>query len=318
MRGQPSLLRARISSEELRTLLVAIRRHRQDGYGRLADDLGDVFTPRRDGKSKRKELGLQRYSTEGLKSRMKAINPILFSEDEIANILTRLDRLIPDAMWAALPEFAQPIVKKIFRPNIDLTNALADWSGAPDNQTDFVNDRTSPSLKTGNGNYLILRLSPSSTDEQREAGSLLCSHMFILSPSPKNPLAQFLTRRPDLKGREHYIRGVIFERDNLIYSIGRARLAKGFRTALMEGHNRGTDRYDMFGSRLGIQGQKGPAFAYPVYCYQLKRRRSRTDLNTMLGRKSEDSDILKREINGFDEILSKLKQAATSPFGVEC
>ena len=72
----------------------------------------------------------------------------------------------------------------------------------------------------------------------------------------------------------------------------------------------------MFGARLGLQESPEFPYAYPIYCYQLKRPRTRAEITRLTGYKSVEDAELVRQINGLDRIIERLQTAARSRFGV--
>lgn len=283
-----SIIRARLRTDELALLLEELKYLRRLTYTQMCDVLG---IPRKSHNRLQKQmLGMQAFSSE-----------------EIQAHATRLDTEIRASEWAELAARLPDLVRWIYSPPVDLPNALSGWLGLYGTQTAFQAQRTGP-----NGSYLILRLNK---DGKKEA-ALICSWMLIRSPSVRSPVAEFLTQRPKTNGISRYVRGIIFQREGLIFSFGKARHGVGFRSTILSPVNRGTDRFDMFGARLGLQESPETPFSYPIYCYQLKRPRTRSEIIGLTGYKSMDDAKLISQINGLQRIIERLQGAAKSKYGV--
>jgi hypothetical protein len=283
-----SIIRARLRSDELAQLLEELKSLRRLTYTQMCDVL--AVPRKRCNRLQKQMLGLQ-----------------AFSSDEIQAHVARLDTGIRDHEWVELAARLPELLRSIYSPPIDLPNALSGWLDLDGTQRTFQAQRTGE-----NGSFLILRLNKNGKEDTR----LICSWMLIRSPSVRSPVAEFLTQRPKTNGISRYVRGIIFQRGGLIFSFGKARHSVGFRSTILSPENRSTDRFDMFGARLGLQESPEVPYAYPIYCYQLKRPRTRSEIARLTGYKSaRDSDLV-QQINGLDRIVEQLHRAATNRFGV--
>ena len=283
-----SIIRARLRSHELAALLEELKHLRRLTYAQMCDVLA---VPRKNHNRLQKQmLGLQ-----------------AFSPGEIEAHAARLDTEIRAGEWAELAGRLPDLMRWIYCPPIDLPNALAGWLGLYGTQNAFQAQRTGQ-----NGSFLILRLNK----EGKKDAALICSWMLIRAPSVRSPVAEFLTQRPKTNGISRYVRGIIFQREGLIFSFGKARHGVGFRSTILSPANRGTDRFDMFGARLGLQESPETPFAYPIYCYQLKRPRTRSEIIALTGYKAVDHPNLVAQVNGLERIIARLQGAARSKYGV--
>ena len=283
-----SIIRARLRSDELARLLEELKFLRRLTYTQMCDVL--VIPRARQNRLQKQMLGLQ---------------PFTF--DEIQAYVARLDTDIRDKEWVELAARLPDLVQSIYSPAIDLPNALARWLDLDGTQRAFQSQRTGE-----NGSFLILRLNKNG----RKDSELICAWMLIRSPSVRSPIAEFLTQRPMTNGIRRRVRGIIFQRGGLIFSFGKARHGVGFRSTILSPENRSTDRFDMFGARMGLQESPEVPYAYPIYCYQLKRPRTRAEITRLTGYKSMEDAELVRQINGLDRIIERLQTAARSRFGV--
>ena len=292
-----SLIRARLTSDELTGILKTLKKHYDYSYTGLIEFIDPDGVLKLDStKIQRHLLGRSKLSPEAIRVIASALHM----------------RLKPEG-WDALKGAHPQLINAIYQPSIDLPNALVDWTGTGSNQSDFISKRTG-SLRedSSNGQFLNLRISQNELGEPR----LLSSLMLVTPPTTKSPMPQFITRRKDSKGRLRSVRGVIFERGNLIYSIGKSRHLPGFRTTMLKGETRASNRHDMFGVRLGMQEDPDQPFAYPLYCYQLKSVRDTGLKRRMQGDKSLEDDLLHRELKGFlPTIIDRLQEAASDHLG---
>ena len=283
-----SIVRARLRSDELARLLEELKVLRRLTYTQMCD-----------------VLGIPRDRHNRLQKQMLGVQP--FSYGEIEAHVARLDTAIRDKEWVELAARLPDLVRSIYSPPIDLPNALASWLDLEGTQRTFQSQRTGE-----NGSFLILRLNKNGTKNSE----LICAWMLIRGPSVRSPIAEFLTQRPMTNGVRRRVRGIIFPRGGLIFSFGKARHGVGFRSTILSPENRSTDRFDMFGARLGLQESPEVPYAYPIYCYQLKRPRTRKEITHLTGYKSFADAELVKQINGLERIIERLQTAARSPFGV--
>ena len=283
-----SIIRARLRSDELARLLEELKILRRLTYTQMCDVLG--IPRRRHNRLQKQMLGLQQFAAE-----------------EIQVHAARLDTEISAAEWAELAARLPDLMRLIYSPPIDLPNALSGWLDLDGTQKTFAAQRTGE-----NGSFLILRLNKTGKKDAR----LICAWMLIKSPSVRSPVPEFLTQRPRTNGIGRYVRGVIFQKENLIFSFGKAPHGVGVRSAILAPENRGADRFDMFGSRLGLQDAPESPYSYPIYCYQLKRPRTRSEIARLTGYKSTRDEHLTRQINGLERIVDRLQSAAKHKYGV--
>ena len=283
-----SIIRARLRSDELARLLEELKILRRLTYTQMCDVLG--IPRRRHNRLQKQMLGLQ-----------------AFSADEIQTHASRLDVVIAAEEWTELAARLPDLMRFIYSPPIDLPNALSGWLDLDGTQKTFAAQRTGE-----NGSFLILRFNKSGKKDTR----LICAWMLIRSPSVRSPVAEFLTQRPPTNGISRHVRGVIFQNENLIFSFGKARHGVGVRSSILAPENRGADRFDMFGARLGLQDAPESPYAYPIYCYQLKRPRTRSEIARLTGYKSIKDEHLADQINGIERIVDRLQGAAKHKYGV--
>ncbi len=283
-----SIIRARLRSDELARLLEELKILRRLTYTQMCDVLG--LPRRRHNRLQKQMLGLQQFAVE-----------------EIQTHAARLDTCITAAEWAELAARLPDLMRLIYSPSIDLPNALSGWLDLDGTQKTFAAQRAGE-----NGSFLILRLNKNGKKDAR----LICAWMLIKSPSVRSPVAEFLTQRPPTNGISRHVRGVIFQKENLIFSFGKARNGVGVRSTILAPENRGADRFDMFGARLGLQDAPESPYSYPIYCYQLKRPRTRSEIARLTGYKSLKDEHLTRQINGLDRITDRLRTAAKNKYGV--
>ena len=218
------------------------------------------------------------------------------------HILNALDHIASEKLFSSIKAENPDLHKKITRTKLPVTNSLADWVGVAEDQKLFGR------LRAGtNGSYYLLRLI--------EPEKVVCSWMHIKSPNDRDILPKFLTYRHPTGGRQRFVRGAIFQSGNLIYSFGKSRNANGFRATILSPYDRGTDRHDMIGVRLGVQENPDKPFSYPIYCYQLKNPRSRKTIKKTVGVHSLDDFEKLNQVRNFDSVVDILQNAARSPLG---
>lgn len=210
--------------------------------------------------------------------------------------------IFPDCCWI-IPDLA----KRLTAPALNLTNAMSNWLGSYVQNPPEIEKRSDR-----NGKFLILRLN--------RDGGLLSSLMQIHSATIASPLPRFTTSRTDDDGVKREVEGVIILSNGLFYSFGKASLHGGFRATILKPLNRSdtqkNDRFDMFGARLGQQDGPELPYAYPIYCYQIKRNRTDEELHTLTGKLDEDNKNLVSQIDGLPTILRRLRHASQYRFGV--
>lgn len=224
---------------------------------------------------------------------------------EIRNRAIRyLDDHYDDRLLENIKAHSEESYNRLVYTSLPPQNAFATWSDAIASQERFSK------LRTGsiNGSYFIIR--------RENSDYIISCWMHIRSPDLASPLSSFSTFRPATKGRERVVRGVIFEAGEKIFSFGRAKHGHGFRSTIMTPITRSTDRHDMLGVRLGMHEDPSLPFAYPIYCYQLKRFRSRSEIMRSVGRFQPSEFAERSRINGFSQIMSYLDLSAGSSDGV--
>lgn len=228
--------------------------------------------------------------------------PTRMSDVERKVFLDFIENEMDTKDWLRLYTENQALTKRLTAPNIRLTNAVSSWLGSYFETTEALRNRSG----IQNGHFLILRLD--------QKGELISSWMRILEPSPESPLPRFVTTRQATQGLRK-VKGVFFESDRLFYTFGKSTDHGGFRATIQQPVKRSESRSDMFGVRLGQQADNDFPYAYPIYCYQLKRKRGRV-LSTLTGKKSFDDKYLIENIENLEAIITRLKKAASSPLGV--
>lgn len=222
-------------------------------------------------------------------------------------------RFIGDSMtesdWDALASKQGDLVKRLTAPALDLSNAMSHWLGSYFQNPPEIQHRSGEE----NGRFLILRL-------DRESGGLISSYMRVHPATRQSPMPRFTTTREGDDGRPRDVEGIFFMSGGLFYSFGKSSGSGGFRATiqrpLVRPDREQKDRFDMFGVRVGRQDDPELAYSYPIYCYQMKRHRSELELENLIGKKGIDDKFLKRQIDGFDKIISRLRSAARYEYGV--
>ena len=230
-----------------------------------------------------------------------------FDKEEIVSISRILDEHFDDAHWYKMKIDLKLIYDKCVFIRRPLSNVFAGINGNISNEASEFNRKC-----TGkeNGAYLIIRW--------RGNTELIIAYMLIKTSRPSKPVAEFLTYRPRSKDKTRRVRGVIFEQRDIIYSFGRTRNANGFRSAILKQHNvsrGGFDRTDLCGVRLGLQEDPDRPFAYPIYCYQLIRKRQKTAIRDILGYTTVEQVEKSGQVDGIREIYEKLTHAARHELG---
>jgi hypothetical protein len=172
-----------------------------------------------------------------------------------------------------------------------------------------------------NGRYLIFRL-------VRATNHLLVSFMRIAKPSEKKLVATFTTLRPArVAADERTVQGIIYCSgsgiSSRVFSIGRLINSSQIRTTslLMQPRrsNDGGMRHDLIGIRLGLGAINQKPRAYRIWCYQLRKKRDRKFLRTLLGRFSLKDEAVKRQFEGqisnFNQILEYLNAGHDAAVG---
>lgn len=217
------------------------------------------------------------------------------------------NRTMNEADWSGLVASNEALAKRLTAPSLKLPNALSSWLGSYLQNSREIQNRTDKS-----GIFLIIRLD--------RVGGLILSRMEISSANVTSPIPSFSTSRTDGKGQDRRVEGVLFDSAGLFYSFGKSSLRGGFRATILRPINRsdkdGNERYDMIGARLGQQDDPELPYAYPIYCYQVKKPRTEAEMNQLIGKKELDDELLLREISGLEDIIQQLKRAASDEFGV--
>ncbi|MBO9399132.1 hypothetical protein J7400_20850 [Shimia sp. R9_2] len=229
------------------------------------------------------------------------------SQEKIGGLLSFISTTMNDDDWRQLASKNASLARRITAPNLHPANAMSHWLGSYAQNPPEIEKRSGE-----NGKFLILRLDMK--------GGIISSFMQVFGASIASPLPYFQTIRKGDDGVPREVEGVIFASNGLFYSFGKSSLRDGFRATILKPLDRSdtkkNNRFDMFGVRLGQQDEPELPYAYPIYCYQLKRNRSEDEITKLTGKKSEDDDFMIEQIDGFQTILARLKAGANFEYGV--
>lgn len=211
------------------------------------------------------------------------------------------------------PEFLKALWARIKAADLTVQSTITGYIAGQTGQThnrleksfkgwidahDVASDSFAQKCANKKGNYLIFSCS--------EGTSCEVSEMNISADPSKTLLPKFETTYYKDGAPQAQVKGVIFEVGNYAYSIGKSYNNRAMRFSKLQPYTRPGGETDLYGIRVATSSGASRPYAHFIYCYQLRRKRTKTVLKRLLSVNDIKADILDQEIDEIEEIRTLL------------